>query len=217
MTRDPLAKTLLAGGVLAGPLFLTTALVEGACRPGYRPLRHPVSSLALGPRGRVQTANFVVAGTLYGGAAIGLARSGRTEGGIAVPILVGAGALGLIGAGVFTADPVSGYPPGTPDQLTDRTRTGLLHDLASVPTFVCLPAAAFLDARRSWRQGRRWWALYSAKSGAAALVAVALASAGFGQQPRLVDRAGLFQRLFVGITFGWLTLLTARRLRGRRS
>ena len=37
---------------------------EGAIREGYRPSRHPVSSLALGPRGQVQTANFTVTRTL---------------------------------------------------------------------------------------------------------------------------------------------------------
>ncbi len=213
---DRTTTGLLAGGVLAGPLFLTTALVEGARRPGYRPRRHPVSSLALGPGGLVQTANFLVAGTLYGGAAIGLARS-AAGGNRAVPILVGAAAVGLVGAGAFTTDPVNGYPPGTPDQLTERSTSGLLHDLLSVPTFLGLPAAAVLDAWRSRRQGRKWWALYSAKSAVVALGAFGLASAGFGQEPHLVDRSGVFQRIFVGTAFGWLTALCARGLFGHGS
>ncbi len=217
MTRDRLTGALLAGGALAGPLFLTTALVQGARRPGYHPMRHPVSSLAIGRRGRVQSVNFVLTGTLYGGAAIGLARAARrADREIAVPALVATAALGLVGAGVFTADPVSGYPPGTPDQQTNRTRTGLLHDLVSVPAFLCLPAAAIVDATRSWRLGKHWWAVYSAKSAVVALISVVLASAGFGQQPGLVDRAGLMQRIFVGTSFGWLSALSARRLFGGR-
>ncbi len=213
MTRDRLTGALLAGGALAGPVFLTTALIEGARRPGYRALRHPVSSLAIGRRGRVQSVNFMVAGTLYSGAALGLARAARgADRGIAVPALVATAALGLIGAGVFTADPVSGYPPGTPDQATERTRTGVMHDLASAPAFLCLPAAAIVDATHSWRHGQRWWAVYSAKSAVVALASVVLASAGFGQQPRLVERAGLFQRIFVGASFGWVSARSARRL-----
>ena len=56
-------RGLLYCGLVAGPVFVTTFLAEGATRDGYRPSRHPVSSLALGPRGRVQAANFAVTAT----------------------------------------------------------------------------------------------------------------------------------------------------------
>src|SRR5579863_9741898 len=111
-------RGLLFCGLAAGPVFITTFLVEGATRDGYRPSRHPVSSLALGPRGRVQTANFAVAGTLVLAGAAGLERAGdlalSTRTG---RVLIGAAGVGLIGAAVFATDPVSGYPPGTPDEL----------------------------------------------------------------------------------------------------
>jgi Protein of unknown function (DUF998) len=41
-------------GLVAGPVFVAVFLGEGAVRDGYQPLRHPVSSLALGPGGWVQ-------------------------------------------------------------------------------------------------------------------------------------------------------------------
>src|SRR5580704_18248638 len=69
-------RGLLYCGLAAGPVFITTFLVEGATRDQYRPLRHPVSSLALGPRGRIQTANFAVTGTLVLAGAVGLERAG---------------------------------------------------------------------------------------------------------------------------------------------
>ena len=69
------------------------------------------------------------------------------------------------------------------------------------------------EARHSWRRGDRVWSLYSAKSAAVSLLMFGAASAGFGQQPRLVDRAGLCQRIAVGTVFGWLTALSVRRLR----
>jgi hypothetical protein len=65
--------------VVAGPVFITTFLAEGATRDGYRPSRHPVSSLALGPRGRVQAANFAVTGTLVLAGAAGLGRAANPE------------------------------------------------------------------------------------------------------------------------------------------
>ncbi len=59
-------RRLLGCGVAAGPVFVVVFVAEGAVRDGYRPLRHPVSSLALGPRGWIQAGNFPVAGTLFG-------------------------------------------------------------------------------------------------------------------------------------------------------
>ena len=128
-------RRLLRCGVAAGPVFAAVFLAEGAARDGYRPLRHPVSSLALGPRGWIQAGNFALAGTLFLAAAAGLARAGDPAASRAAPALIGAAGAGLIGAAVFTTDPVSGYPPGTPDALTRPTRTGIAHNLAAVPVF----------------------------------------------------------------------------------
>jgi hypothetical protein len=59
---------------------------------------------------------------------------------ICAPQLTGADA-GLIGAAAFATAPVSGYPPGTPDALTQPTRTAMIHNLAAVPVSLGLPAA----------------------------------------------------------------------------
>ena len=48
MKTNAKTKTLLACGVIGGPLFVVVFLVEGATRVGYDPQRDPVSSLALG-------------------------------------------------------------------------------------------------------------------------------------------------------------------------
>lgn len=198
----------------AGPVFVGVFLLEGAVRAGYRPLRHPVSSLALGPRGWIQTANFAVAGTLFLAAAGGLARSGDpVAGGRAVPALVGAAGAGLIGSAVFTTDPVSGYPPGTPDALTQPSRTGTAHNLAAVPVFVGLPAAALACGWQSWRAGQHRFGFYSAGTAVTMLTTMALAGAGFGQSPRLVNLGGLFQRASIITGFAWLTTLSAQAQR----
>jgi hypothetical protein len=207
-------RALLVGGAVAGPVFITAALVEGATRAGYEPLRHPVSSLALGPTGAVQVANFVVTGGLYTGLAVGL---GRTPGPAGLPrtraLLIGAAGIGLLGAGVFRTDPVSGYPPGTPDALTGHTRAGRLHDALSIPTFLAIPAAALLHARACRRNGDVAWAVASATSGLAMLGAFGAASGGFSQHLALVNVAGLLQRVSVTAGFGWLTGLAVRALR----
>ena len=72
MKTNVATKTLLACGVIGGPLFVVVFLVEDATRVGYDPLRHPVSSLALSDNGWMQTANFVVTGLLALAFAAGL-------------------------------------------------------------------------------------------------------------------------------------------------
>jgi hypothetical protein len=212
--RQVWTRRLLRCGVAAGPLFVAVFLLEGAVRDGYRPLRHPVSSLALGPRGWVQVGNFAVAGTLFLAGAAGLARAGdRTVSSRAAPALIGAAGAGLIGAAVFATDPVSGYPPGTPDALTQPSRTGTAHNLAAVPVFVGLPAAALVSGWRSWRDGRHRFGLYSAGTAVIMAMAMALAGAGFGQSPQLVKIGGLFQRASIVTGFTWLTALFAQALR----
>jgi len=62
---------LLSCGALAGPLFLTTVLVQEATREGFDPSRHPLSALSLGDLGWIQTTNFVLTGLLATAGAVG--------------------------------------------------------------------------------------------------------------------------------------------------
>jgi Protein of unknown function (DUF998) len=216
-TRQAWTRRLLRCGVAAGPVFVAVFVLEGALREGYRPLRHPVSSLALGPRGWIQAGNFAAAGTLFLAAAAGLARAGdRAASSRAAPALVGAAGAGLIGSAVFTTDPVSGYPPGTPDALTRPSRRGIAHNLAAVPVFFGLPAAALISSWRAWRTGQRGFALYSASTAVTMPAAMALAAAGFGQSPRLVRFGGLFQRASIITGVAWLSTVSARALQHAR-
>jgi Protein of unknown function (DUF998) len=211
-------RGLLRCGVAAGPVFVAVFLLEGAVREGYRPVRHPVSSLALGPRGWIQAGNFAVAGTLFLAGAAGLARAGDAAAGSRpAPALIGGAGAGLVGAAVFITDPVSGYPPGTPDALTQPSRTGTAHNLTAVPVFVGLPAAALACGWRSWRAGQHRFGLCSAGTAATMLTTIALAGAGFGQSPRLVNFGGLFQRASIITGFAWLTALFAQALRRMRT
>ena len=209
-------RWLLRCGLVAGPAFVIVFSVDGATRPGYRPLRHPVSSLSLGPRGRVQVTNFAVTGALYLAAAAGLARAAdpatraRTD-----SWLVAVAAAGLIGAAAFRTDPVSGYPPGSPDVPVRPSRTGTAHNLLSAGVFLGVPAAAFADGWRALRRGRVGWGLYCAGTAMSMLAAMGAAGAGFGQSPRLVNLAGLFQRVSIVTGFGWLTARSEQALRQR--
>ena len=147
----------------------------------------------------------------------GLARgAGPAARGRAVPALIGAAGAGLVAAAVFATDPVSGYPPGTPDALPELSRAGAAHNLAAIPVFFGLPAAALACGWRSWRRGQRGFGVYSAGTGISMLATMALASAGFGQSPRLVNLGGLFQRASIITGFAWLSARFARALRAAR-
>jgi hypothetical protein len=206
MEKDSRTRALLACGVVSGPLFVLVFLIEGATREGYEPLRHPVSSLELGPMGWMQSLNFIVAGLLSLAFALGLRQALGSRTSLWGPLLVGVWAISLLAAGLFTTDPVSGYPPGTP-ALIPYTWHGALHDLLSLPGFLALPAACFLFGFQFARQRRRGWAAYSILSGLVFAGAFVLASAGFAQTGDLVNLAGLFQRIAVLAGFGWLGLL----------
>lgn len=201
---------LLLAGLIAGPLFTVAYVAQSALRDdGYSAVRDPVSSLAIGPHGWAQIANFLVCGVLVLLFAVGLRRSLRSgPGALALPILVGIWGVGLLGAGVFVTDPVGG----------PVTWHGQLHDLAfSLPGFAALTVAMLTAgiafARR--RSGR--FALYSALSGVAFAALFVLATAGFSGADSWAATAGLWQRLCVSVGWLWLALLAVNRRRIREA
>jgi hypothetical protein len=214
--RSERRRTLLRCGIVAGPLFVGVFLLEGARRADYQPLRHPVSSLSLGRQGWVQAANFATTGMLYLAGSVGLASSPDPATGdrIAAAAL-GTTGLGLLGSAVFRTDPVSGYPPGTPDAPAEPSVTGTGHTIAALPIFLGIPAAAFASTWRFHRAGRPGWAGYTAATGAFMLLTMGLAGSGFSQDPRFVDYAGLFQRAAIVSGFAWLSALSRARRAGR--
>jgi hypothetical protein len=196
---------LLRCGLVAGPLFVVVFLLEGVFKgSGYDALRHPVSSLALGPGGWAQVANFLAAGALTVAFAAGVRRSGFRVG----AVLIGIWGVGLIGAGLFRTDPVSGFPIGTPP-TADYTTLGALHDGFSLPAFLAIAVVQIVLSRH---HGRAWF-WYSLLSATAFLTCFVLAGAGFNQTAGLVKVGGLFQRLAVTTGWAWMAALAARLIR----
>jgi hypothetical protein len=203
------ASRLLYCGLVAGPVFIVGLLLEGAIHGGgYEVLRHPVSSLALGKHGWMQTTNFLLGGSLSVAFAIGLWRSRRAA--RAGAALIAVWGVGLVGAGIFTTDPVSGYPAGSADAIAYTTH-GALHDGFAIPGFLALAAAQLVLVRG---QNTRW-AVYSVVSFVVFIAAFFLASAAFSQTAHLVEIGGLFQRITVTVGWGW-TVAVARQSLPRR-
>jgi len=208
------ARTLLFCGVVGPPLFIVTFLIEGATRPGYSWYRNYVSSLATGDGGWVQIANFLVWGTLAIAFAIGVMRVGLVAPGVLL-FLYGAG---LLVAGVFVTDPSLGYPPGA---AAEHTTHGMIHGLAGLGVFALNAVAAFVVARRDFRDSRsRAWAVYSLVTGLLIVVlfvastAVSVADE-LGSLPN--GPTGLLQRISIIAGWTWIATFAYRLWRDGRA
>jgi len=132
-------------------------------------------------------------------------------------VLIGLIAIGLTGAGLFTADPLNGYPletPALPDAAA-RTTHGVLHDAFSALVFLGLPAACCVVGYRFARSGHRSWAAYSVGTAVVFLTGFVLADMGFAQHPTFVPIAGLLQRLTLIAGLAWITALALYLIRRR--
>ncbi len=113
-TTPQITKAFLAGGVIAGPIYVVTGLIEMLTRPGYDLRRHSLSLMSNGDLGWIHITMLILTGLLTIAGAVGMRRVlAGSRGGTWGPILVAVYGLGLIGAGIFVADPALGFPPGT--------------------------------------------------------------------------------------------------------
>jgi hypothetical protein len=213
------SPAFLWAGVIAPILFTSVYLVEGATRPGYDPIRHQVSLLSLGDGGWVQVVSFLVNGPLLIGFAIAMrARLGDGSGALAGPVALGLAGLGLIVAGLFSSQPLFGYPPGTrPGMATEVTPTSLLHVFGAFLLIFGIIAAAMIFARRFRQAGAVGWAV--ASFGAGLVVFVSFGASGGGPSGELLfpEVSGLLQRIALVTGLGWVAALASSEIAAARS
>lgn len=172
---DRVTRSLLGYGVIAGPIYVTTSLLQAALHDGFDPTRHSWSLLAAGPFGWVQSANLVLTGAMVVAFAVGLARSAWSRW---APLLVSVFGLGMVGAGLMTADPMDGYPVGVPSPASP-TWHGIGHLVSGSLGFLAMVVAALLLGRMYVRQGRRgyaWWCRLTGLAFAGSIVALSSGS-----------------------------------------
>jgi hypothetical protein len=178
--------------VLAGPFYLALGLAQALVRDGFDLLRHPLSVLANGRGGWIQTANFVISGALVVAAAIALARVLRPRP-IAFSVFLAAFGVGMLVAAVFPADPVDGFPPGTPaGPPTAISTAGLVHFAAAALAFTSLGVSCLLGARVAARLNAPVLARFSVFSGLAVLIGF------FG---------GIFSGVAAGVLAIWFSVI----------
>lgn len=199
-------RALLTCGVVAGPVFVVTALAQMSTRPGFDPTHHPISLLSQGDLGWLQITNFIVSGLLFIASAAGMRRalrSGRAS--TWGPRLVGIMGVALVWGGVFVADPAMGFPPGTPlGPPAEVSWHSILHSFAPPVAVWATVAACIIFARRFRSLGQLRWAGYCT---ATALAAPVVAMAAFP--------AADFRLLFAGVALQvlWASTVAARLMR----
>ena len=209
----------LWAGAIAPVAFVVVFLVEGAIRPGYDPIRHFVSLLALTDRGGIQVANFVIGGAAIAWFGLGLRRAWAGTGrGSWVPRLVTIAGVALVWCGVFAGDPALGYPPGTPPGIpTSATWHAALHYTGVLVLLAALPTGMFIAARHGPTTPTRAWAAYSIVSGVL-LLAGWIGSFVVVGPSGIVETAGLWQRIAVVAGWQWIAGLAVTQLvRQRRA
>jgi hypothetical protein len=196
-------RTLLAGGALAGPLFILVSLVQALTRSGYTLTHQEVSLLSLGSWGWIQVSNFVIAGALFLAGGVGLRRA--LQGGPGrewAPRLMGAIGIGMVGGGIFRVDPSAGYPAGTVSGASATSDWhGMLHTLFGSVAFLALVALCFVLARRFAASGERRWAMWSRIAGVLAAVGIASGGAPHGSLTLFIG---------IGAAMCWVAAASAR-------
>jgi hypothetical membrane protein len=190
-------RKLLRYGVVAGPFFLALGVIQGLVREGFDFSRHALSHLANGPGGWVQMATFVFTGLMVIAAAIGLRRA-LAPGGRAMTWFLTAFGASMLLAALFRADPVDGFPVGTPEGMPTAISTaGMVHFIAGALGFLSLAIACLLAAREMSRRTAPGLARLSLVSGLIVLL-------GFFGGPFL--GAGGILGIWLAVVMGWVWL-----------
>jgi hypothetical membrane protein len=153
-------RAQLLAGVVATPLFFVVGLGQAFTRPGFDLSRHYLSQLSAGEYGWLQMANFIISGVLYVVCAVAMARTLSGRGATWGPRLIGLFGVGLLCAGLFSADPANGYPAGAAD--SQLTWHGMAHGFAALGAGLALTAALLVFAVRYVALKRFGWAVGTA-------------------------------------------------------
>jgi Protein of unknown function (DUF998) len=150
----------------AGPIYILVGVTEMLARQAFDIRRHALSLLANGEWGWVHSLMMVATGLLTVAGAVGMRRVLRsTPGSFWGPVLISLYGLGLVGAGIFSADPALGFPPGTPLKGNPVTSHGMMHFVCGGIGFFGLIAACLVFAWRFARAKERGWSAFSALTG----------------------------------------------------
>lgn len=203
MARHGILRAALLAGALGPILFSLTVVVAGTLRPGYDHVDQFISELGetgSSTAGVMNYPGFMLSAVLILVFVLLLqsqfARSVTNAAGTSLLVVF---AASVFLAGVFSCD--VGCMPDNPSTAQK------MHDLVSILAFPAFTLGVFawgisFIRMRAWRV----FGIYSLVSAALSVVFLVL----MVQSEATRDATGLYQRLFLGVLFLWMTLLSIR-------
>ncbi|WP_214105890.1 DUF998 domain-containing protein [Acrocarpospora catenulata] len=202
---------LLVAAALVAPVYGILSFGQAFTRESFDLTRHPLSLLSNGDLGWLQITTFLLMGVLAVAGSVGLRRamSGR-PGGRWAPSLVLVFGVTTCLAGIFTMDPVDGFPTGTPLGVpATMSWHNIAHNAVSSIGFIALVVACFIFGRHYSRAGRTGYAVGSAASAVIFLGGLGWALSG-GHAGSLTLALGSLTTLL------WLTVVALDKRAGLR-
>ncbi|HVM96997.1 MAG TPA: DUF998 domain-containing protein [Candidatus Acidoferrales bacterium] len=200
-------RGLLACGAVAGPTYVAVTIAEAMTRNGFDLRQHRFSWLTTGDLGWIHQSSMVLVGVLTVLLAVGvmrIVRAGRnTSWG---PRLLGLFGVAYIVGGLFRADAVVGFPPGTTEEMVHTTWHGAVQNASRSASSLLLIATSLVFARWFADAGHRGLAWFYAATIPAAFVALT----GLG----LVIGGNPVALAFLMTPWIWVTALAVHFYRG---
>jgi Protein of unknown function (DUF998) len=158
-------RALLACGAVAGPIYVTVTMVQALTRDGFDLRQHRFSWLTTGDLGWIHRSNMVLVGVLTMLLAVGARQGMRTgRGAVWGPRLLGLFGAAYVVGGLLTADPVSGFPPGTTPDMVHTTWQGAVQNGSRGVSTILVISASVVIARWLAAEGHRGWAWFHGTS-----------------------------------------------------
>ena len=199
-------RVMLACGAVGGPLYVAVTLAQALTRAGFDMRHHRFTLLTAGDLGWIHQSNMVLVGVLTVLFAIGVRRMLREgRGALWGPRLLGLFGAAYVFGGLWTADPVAGFPLGTTAEMVRTTWQGAVQNGSRGASSLLLIAASLVIAGWFAAEGRRAWAWFY--GAAIPLVFVALTAVGFALGVNPVAPA------FLATPWIWVTALAVHLYR----
>jgi hypothetical protein len=177
-------RALLACGAVAGPMYVTVTMAQALTRDGFDLRQHRFSWLTTGDLGWIHQSNMLLVGVLTVLLAVGVRQMMRTgRGAVWGPRLLGLVGVAYIIGGLFRADPVVGFPPGTTPEMVHTTWHGAVQNASRSASTLLLIAASLVIATWFAVEGRRGWAWFYGTAIPTVFMALTAAGLAIGGNP----------------------------------
>jgi uncharacterized protein DUF998 len=151
--------------MFAAPIYFIVFMVEGWLRPGYDATSMVISQLSLGPRGWIQTANFLLLGlailsfSISVALELGAARMARV--GATLLVIIG---ISMVASAIFAIDPVGSVvlepTRFVPRQMSFHSKfhyvVGTMAFLLAPITCFCFLIGTSVSKDPAWKAFWRW-------------------------------------------------------------